>query len=241
MGENEQDGRRGGHVRGLVRDRVARSFLASSFSCLTTLVFAGYNLFLWIAYGAAWNAGIAVYYALLGGIRLYVLLSEWNLYRRGADEEEIERARRKLFTVQSVLLFVIDLALVAPISLMVMQQREIGYTEIPAISMAAYTTYKVAAATASYAKRKKSSHLSLRILRTVNLVDALVSVLTLQYTLVMTFGGSIGGIMLTVCAASSFAIWGGLIVLSVFTLIEAVRLRKVPSSSSAAKFEKEEK
>lgn len=61
------------------------------------------------------------------------------------------------------------------------------------------------------------------MLRNVNLVDALVSVLSLQYALVMTFGGGIEGDMLFLCAFSSLAVWGFLIILSV---VNAVKSRK---------------
>lgn len=109
--------------------------------------------------------------------------------------------------------------------MMVMQQKEIHYTAIPAIAIAAYTTYKVTMSAKHFIKTRKSNHLSIKMLRNINFVDALVSVLSLQYTLIMTFdGGSIKKDMHTLCAISSLIIWGWIIVISVFTLSRAIKL-----------------
>lgn len=216
----------------VVHDYAHRTFLSSSLSMAATAVFGSYNLYLGFSYHAAWNFGIAVYFLLLCALRGYVLFSERALYKRCPSEEEREEKKKKLYLVQSFFLFIIDLALIAPVSLMVMQRREIGYTAIPAIATAAYTTYKVILSTMNFIKNKRQSDLSVRILKNVSFVDALVSVLTLQYILVMTFGDGIGGGMLFLCATTTFILWGAIVAVSVFALVSAVRLRgKSPADS----------
>ena len=58
---------------------------------------------------------------------------------------------------------------------------------IPAITMATYTTYKITMASIHIRKQKRNSHRNVLVteLRTINFIDALVSVLTLQNTLIM--------------------------------------------------------
>lgn len=206
-------------------DKVKRFFVSSVLSLLTTALFAGYNLFLWIVGGAAWNIGIAVYYLLLAAIRAHVLLSE-RKFRRSESEAEREAARSKLFLVHSVLLFLLDLALIAPISLMVMQKKAVSYSQIPAIATAAYTTYKIAISTRNFIKDRKARHLSVKTLRTLNFVDALVSLLSLQYVLVMTFGEGVTDKMLTLCATTSFAVWALLLAVSALSLWRAIAERR---------------
>lgn len=206
-------------------DKVKRFFVSSVLSLLTTALFAGYNLFLWMVGGAAWNIGIAVYYLLLAAIRAHVLLSE-RKFRRSESETEREAARSKLFLVHSVLLFLLDLALIAPISLMVMQKKAVSYSQIPAIATAAYTTYKIAISTRNFVKDRKARHLSVKTLRTLNFVDALVSLLSLQYVLVMTFGEGVTDKMLTLCATTSFAVWVLLLVVSALSLWRAIAERR---------------
>lgn len=207
-------------------DKVKRFFVSSVLSLLTTALFAGYNLFLWMVGGAAWNIGIAVYYLLLAAIRAHVLLSERKFRRSELPEAERETARSKLFLVHSVLLFLLDLALIAPISLMVMQKKAVSYSQIPAIATAAYTTYKIAISTRNFIKDRKARHLSVKTLRTLNFVDALVSLLSLQYVLVMTFGEGVTDKMLTLCATTSFAVWVLLLAVSALSLWKAIAERR---------------
>lgn len=213
-------------LKRIKNDYVFRAFIFSALSFLITMLFTAYNVFLYIAYKAVWNIGIAVYYALLLSIRAYVIFSERKFYKEQLTEEQKENKRKKLFLVQSIFLFIIDFALIAPVALMVLQKKTVTYSTIPAIAVAAYTTYKIVISTINIIKTRKEPHLSLKILRTVNFVDALVSVLTLQYTLIITFGGVMDKEMFILSAVSSFAIWALLIVLSLKSLFQSVKLKK---------------
>ncbi len=213
-------------IKRMKSDYIFRTFVFSTLSFLVTVAFTAYNLFLALAYKSSFNLGVSVYYALLLSIRSYVIFSEIKFNKAESDEAQKENKRKKLFFVQSILLFVIDVALIAPITMMVMQQKEVNYSEIPAIAIAAYTVCKIVTATMNFIKTRKLNHLSIKILRNINFVDSLVSVLSLQYTLIMTFGRSSIGDMRTLCAVSSFAIWALIIVISVLTLISAIKLKK---------------
>ena len=62
-------------LKRIKNDYVFRAFIFSALSFLITMLFTAYNVFLYIAYKAVWNIGIAVYYALLLSIRAYVICS----------------------------------------------------------------------------------------------------------------------------------------------------------------------
>ena len=66
-------------------------------------------------------------------------------------------------------------------------EKPVNMSLIPAIAMAAYTTYKITIASANIRKQRNRKHGNILIaeLRTINFIDALVSVLTLQNTLIM--------------------------------------------------------
>lgn len=213
-------------IKRFKNDYVFRAFILSALSFFITTLFAGYNIFLGIAYKTVWNISIAIYYALLLSIRAYVILSERKFYKRQLTAEQKESERKKLFLVQSLFLFIIDFALIAPVSLMVLQKKAVNYSAIPAITAAAYTTYKIVMSTINIVKTRKESHLSIKILRTVNFIDALVSVLTLQYTLIITFGGGMDNDMFILCAVSSFAIWALLIALSLKSLVQSIKMKR---------------
>ncbi len=210
----------------LKKDYAFRTFAFSAASFAVTLAFTGYNLFLGIAYNAVFNFGIAVYYALFlcgkGGVGFF----EIKYKRKNLTAEQKSVKRKNLFLATGILLLIIALSLVGPVSLMVRRQKYVNFTEIPAIAMAAYTVYKISSAIAGFVKTKKLNHLSLEILRGLNFVDALVSVLSLQYVLLMTFGGGIEGDMFTLCAITSFAVWAVIVITSIAALVKAVKLFK---------------
>lgn len=216
----------GGYFNRLIRDGNRRVFVTAAISFFTTLAFCCYNVFLGIAYGVVWNWCIAVYFALLLGIRAFVIFSEIKFYKDKLPDDVKALNRKNLYLVQSTVLLVLDVALIAPVSLMVMQMKAVAYSGVPAIAVAAYTTYKIISATVNYLKTGKINILSVKILRKVNLIDALVSVLSLQYTMVMTFGDGVVGEMFKVCAVTSFLIWGLTVVVSVFSIYQAVKLKK---------------
>lgn len=203
-----------------------RAAVSSVPSLCVSVLYSGHNIFLGAVHGTAWNWGIAVYYVLLSLIRAYVGGNEIYFAKKAFEEEERERRRKKIFLAQSAALLVLGFALVAPIALMVLQKRYVNYSEVTAIAIAAYTVYKVTLSAVNLKKTRRNFHLGIKILKDVNFIDALVSVLNLQYTLVMTFGGGVEGDMFTLCAFTCGAVWTIIAAFSVYTFITAVKLNK---------------
>lgn len=217
-------------IKRMKSDYTFRTFIFSALSFLVTVEFTAYNVFLAVVYKSPFNIGISVYYALLLCIRSHVIFSEVKFNKSGLDTMQEENARRKSFFIQSILLLVIELALIAPITMMVLQQKDAVYSKISAIAIAAYTVYKIVTATMNFIKTRKSNHLSVKILRNINFIDALVSILSLQYALIMTFNGGTLSDMFALCAFSSFAILAFIAVISVFTLVDAIKIIKSKES-----------
>lgn len=213
-------------IRRMKSDYAFRTIIYAALSFFATAVFTFYNLYLGIAYRAEWNFCIAAYYAVLVAMRASVIWHERKTNLSDEAEDIKGRKKRSAFLMQSVLLFIIDFALITPVSLMVMQKKAISYSTIPAIVIAAYTTYKISISARNYFKAKKQENLSVRMLRDISLIDAAVSLLSLQYTLIMTFGDGVQGEMLTLCAATSLIIWVMLLAFSARTVVFAVKCKK---------------
>ena len=81
--------------------------------------------------------------------------------------------------------------------------------------MAAYTTYKVIMASVNLKRRKRSSNRLIRLLRTISFVDALVSILSLQNTLIMVNMKNESTEMLTLSAITSAAIMLAVLAISI--------------------------
>lgn len=190
-----------------------KTFISSTASLCVTILFALYHGFLGLAASSIWHGSICVFYLLLVVIRGIILLTEYRI--KSEREEEKQRWRRKTFLITSVLLLLLNLSLMLPISLMVLLQNQVNIGKIPAIAMAAYTTYKITMALI-HIRRQKIYHVLIRELRTINLIDALVSILTLQSTLIMVNSGPAEETnMLTLSSISSAAIYIVIIIVTV--------------------------
>ncbi len=196
-----------------------KTFAAAFASLAVTVLFALYNGFLGIWNRSLWHGAICMYYLLLVLLR-GLIVSTAKKYSRQDRQEK----RNKAFLTASALLLALNLSLILPISMLVTQQKPVSLTLIPAISMATYTTYKVTMASVNLKKRKISSDNLVWLLRTINFVDALVSILTLQNTLIMVHssGGDLG--LLPLSAASSAVIWVAVLILSVFALRKGIKV-----------------
>ena len=187
-------------------------------SLFVTVLFALYNGFLGVYHASLWHGSICVYYLVLVGLRTMIIAE-----RKNADQRaQSKRAQTKVYVVSAVLLLLLNLCLVVPVSLMVVRQKPVDMTLIPAIAMATYTTYKVIMASVNLKRRKRSSDRLVRLLRTISFIDALVSVLTLQNTLIMINMKSESSEMLTLSAITSAAIMLVVLVLSVTAMIKGV-------------------
>ncbi len=202
-----------------------KTYLFSLFSIFITIIFAIYNIYLGIIYNTGWNISIAIYYGFLIIIRTYILYNENKLSKLNISEYKIDM-QKKLYLKQCIMLFTIDLLLIAPISIMVLGQKEVNYSTIPAIATAAYTTCKMILATKNALQAKKNNNLSIIMLRNINLKDSLVAILSLQYILIMTFESKTDNNMLIVSCISTFCIWILLIIISIKTICKAIQINK---------------
>ena len=182
-----------------------RTIVSAALSLCVTPLYALYHGYLGIFAHSLWHGSICVFYLLLVAIRGTILLTEQRLKAKSADAKRFWR--RRVFAATCALLLLLNIALIVPISLMVLLRKPVNMGLIPAIAMAAYTTYKVTMAIL-HMRRRKGGHALIRELRTINLIDAMVSVLTLQNTLIMVNANAdeIGN-MRTLAAISSAAIY----------------------------------
>lgn len=201
-------------------DYVFKTMTGSLLSLVVTVLFALYNGFLGIHQLSVWHGSICVFYLLLIAIRGMILMTEWNNRARSVSERA--NHRKKAFAVSSAMLMALNLALVLPIALMVRMEKPVNMGIIPAITMAAYTTYKVTMASVHIKKQKRMNHSNSLVteLRAINFIDALVSILTLQNTLIMVNQSDhSSGDMLLLSAVSSAVIYAVIIFVTIYLIV----------------------
>ena len=186
-----------------------------------TALFALYHGYLGLSLTSVWHGGICIFYLLLMAIRGIIFLTE--KLNRTLGEKERAVSRRRTFFISSALLLALDLALILPIAMMVVMERPVDIGLIPAIAMATYTTYKVTIASVRVRRQRRSPDGDILIseLRTVNFIDALVSVLTLQNTLIMVNQDQAGeDDMFILSAVSSAAIYAVIVFVTVYMMVK---------------------
>lgn len=218
------DGRAGRLFRAWRQDYIRQTMTSAAMSFGCTVVFALYHGYLGLCCGSVWHGSIGVFYLLLAVIRGVVLWAEQKNRTRSPLQQE--RCRRRTFLISSIFLLMLDLALILPISMMVTLDTPATMGLIPAIAMAVYTTWKITMASVHIGRqrRRAGGNILVAELRTVNFIDALVAILTLQNTLIMvkrTGAGENG--MLPVSAASSAVIYAVIVSITLRMMCRGLR------------------
>lgn len=210
-------------------DYVFQTIASSAVSAFISLAYIIYNGILGIFYSSVWNGSIGVYYFLLAIVRTILICS-----RQIEHSCTSQSHRRRVNSATHMLLILLNVSLIIPIASMIRGDRTYHPGIIPAITMATYTTYRITMAIIHYRKAKRNDSMLIRELRTINLIDTLVSVLTLQNTMILVNEGEISGSMHTLSIISSSLIWGTVVALSVlFVRIPGKRTKKTGGAHSA--------
>lgn len=133
-----------------------------------------------ILYRSAWFIALAVYYILLAGMRFL-------LVRRLNVQDEAEELRR--YRLCGIMLLFMNQALAGIVIFMVHQNRGFAYPGLLIYAMAAYSFYAVIVAVINIVKTRKHNSPILSAAKVLNLVAALVSILSLTTAMLSQFGG----------------------------------------------------
>lgn len=206
-----------------------KTVTAAMGSLAAATAFALYNGVLGVCHASLWHGTICVYYIVLVVLRGMIIAARKRVPRSLSPE----RARKRAYVASSAVLLLLNLCLVIPVSLMVVRQKPVNMTLIPAIGLAAYTTYKIIMASVNLRRRKRSSDSLVHLLRTISFIEALVSILTLQNTLIMVNLKDDNTDMLTLTAITSAAVMLAVLALSVAAIIKGIAGLKSKEQTSS--------
>ena len=101
------------------------------------------------------------------------------IYKSKTKENEV-----LVYRVIRILLVILNILLIFPIVLLIMNKRVVEMTLIPSIAVALYVTVKTSVTITQFVKKRKEENVLFKELRTINLMDVTVSILTLTNTLI---------------------------------------------------------
>lgn len=166
-----------------VQDVKYRAEVSLGIGFIINLLYIGVKMISGIYYRSTWFIAFAIYYALLAVTRFLLL------YRRrwpnGIARQRLELRRYRFCGV--VLLFM-NFALAGIVAFMVHQNRGYEYPGMLIYAMAAYSFYAVITAIVSLIKFRRHGSPVLSAAKTINLVAAMVSILSLETAMLAQFG-----------------------------------------------------
>ncbi len=144
------------------------------------LAYALYHGVLGVHSRSLWFTALCLYYLLLSLMRCAVVLG----LRKGGGKKG--RALSKLI---GALFCVLSAVLMGIVYLSLLEDAAVAYGEIIMITIAAYTFAKIAWLTASAVRARRKRTPQRRMLQSIRIMEAAVSVLTLQRSMLVSFGG----------------------------------------------------
>ena len=169
------------------------------------------KLIMGVCYRSAWFLSLAVYYLLLAVMRLSLL--------RGTPENG-EAAAFRRYRLCGFVLLLMNQALTGIVVFMVHENRHFSYPGVLIYAVAAYAFYAVTVAVVNIVKTRRHKSPLLSAAKAVNLVAALVSILSLETAMLAQFGvdddpafrramtaATGGGVCTAVIAMAIYMIW----------------------------------
>lgn len=152
-------------------------------SLLWNIAYAAFQLCLGYIHSTFWFYSIAGYYLLLAVMRFF-------LVRHSSRHKPGEKMRMELMRYRAcgIVLLVMNLALAVMIFFMVYWNRTFHHHEITTIAIAAYTFGTLTMAIINVVKYGKYNSPVYSASKAINLAAACVSMLTLESTMLTTFG-----------------------------------------------------
>ena len=220
-------------LRRVLHDYGARTVVFASFAFAVNIGYAVFQGVMGILAHSVWFGVLACYYILLSALRGGILLGEHRLRRRGGEQIE---GKLKLYRLCGISLMVLDLAMCAAVTQMVLYGSPVQNGAIQVIVSAAYTFYKAILAVVNFVKAKRLRDPVVQSLRGICAVDALISVVALETAMLATFGN--GEDMLALRAFTGFAACAVAIAIGITMTVFACRrlrlLRASPAAEGAA-------
>ena len=207
---------------GIVNDYGFRTVAVAVAALALNVVYAAFNGVMGIAVRSVWYGNLAAYYLFLAAVRCTALL-RWRSARKRCGGAPPETERWKIYRLCGVLLLVLELALTAAVTEMVLSDSPSAHTEITAIAAAAYAFTKITLAVYNMAKTRRLHDPLLQSFRNIGLTDALVSLLALQTTMTAVFSDGADRSMFALNAATGFAVCAATVCMGVWMLVTSCR------------------
>ena len=203
-----------------VGDLAFRGSVSIYQGMMVNFLYVVFRIFVGIRYASVWFLTIAIYYLLLGIMRLSLILS----YRNRNMKSELRCYRRT-----ARLLFLLNIPMGGMIVLMVLTDSGYSYPGYVIYLSALYTFYTIILAIVNLVKFRKLGSPILSAAKVLNFVAALMSLLGLQTAMISQFSNEGENFRRIMNALTGSGVWIAVILTAVYMLLHSRKMKEVKS------------
>ncbi len=181
--------------KALVQDGTTRNLFFAVGSLILNLLYAFYHGALGLVNHSLWFGSSCIYYLLLSALRFAALLA----HRR--------EKQQRIKATGGILLALLSLVLAGILYLSLEQNTATRYGSITMITIATYTFTKLTVAIISAVRKATVPSPALAVVRTVRYAELAVAVLTMQRSMLVSFGEMPANEIWTMNALTGTAVW----------------------------------
>lgn len=170
-----------------------------------------------VIYASVWFISLAVYYLVLGVLRLYLIIS----YRNRTDESSI-----KCYCRTALMLFLLNIPIGGMIVLMVRTNSGYSYPGYVIYVSALYTFYTIIRSAINIVKYRRLGDPILSAAKVLDLIAAMMSVLGLQTAMLTQFNSNGESFRRLMNALTGSAVWLTVIITAVYMLIHGKKIKQ---------------
>ncbi|MBR1983674.1 MAG: hypothetical protein IKA12_03195, partial [Clostridia bacterium] len=154
---------------------------------IMSVLFSGFNAYMGIVNRSIWYGALAAFYISLAFLRGGVLVYHKNRISKKDITQNQEYIKAKIYRNSGIITLILNVALSSAIAQMIFSDAHFTYMGWTIFAYAAYAFYKITVSIITFIRAHTQTDLTVRAIRNINLVDALVSILALQTALLNTF------------------------------------------------------
>lgn len=204
-----------------MQEQRFRAVFSAAVGLLANILYAVYHGALGVINQSLWFVSMFAYYVILSSMRFSAVLCEWK--RKPLASEDTEYFLAKLC---GGLLVLLSFILGGVVYISLSQNVAVKHREIVMITIATYTFYKITVAVIRAIKQRKNTVLSLVVIRTIGYAEVAASLLTLQRSMLVSFGSMDKGDIALMNGLTGISVCIFILFLGIFTILKSGKERK---------------
>lgn len=201
-----------------IKKRSSRIIFSASVSFFVNFLYAFYNGILGIINLSLWFIIMFAFYGLLASVRFSVIL-----YARRKDSVYSEDTESFIIKTSGIIMIILSFVLALLVFLSLKQKIAVKYDTIMMITIATYTFYKVIITVVRASKKRDDKLPLFSTLRCISYAEVAASVLTLQRSMLASFGSGDDEFSFIMNAATGMVVFLFILALGIFITVKGSR------------------